>query len=369
MKIEIITMHAARNYGAVLQTYALQKYLEDLGNIVTVIDYKRKSQTNIGYIFTINNKYKKNLFYKIAYLLKTIVPKIKTTILFKKFVKRKIKLSSKEFLSKDEFLNSEHNADIYCVGSDQVWNPRANNGYDEMYFFDGLKEKKKISYASSIGVYDLNNQELTDLKKYLSGFSFVSFREKSSINILKNIGIDDAKNVLDPTLLLNRDQWMKFSSNDSYSEKYLLVYYFGNSNEIMKVAKKIATERGLRIRRISVGFEKIKNDDIVDRFITPEKFISLLLNADFVLTNSFHGTVFSINFEKDFFVYPTTEHNARFESAFDIFDLKSRNLREEENDYLINNLNIDFNPVRQILLNERNSSYEYIRKAIGYENK
>ena len=172
MKIAIITMHAARNYGAVLQTFALQEYCNKQGLSVEIVNYKRYNQTNIGYLFSINKKFQDSNLKKILFFIKTIIPKIKTTKLFSSFLKRRLNITKHEILVNSK-LNLIPQAEVYCVGSDQVWNPCANNGLDKMYFFDGVKGKK-ISYASSIGVQEVNDDTKNLYKKYLSSFDSVS---------------------------------------------------------------------------------------------------------------------------------------------------------------------------------------------------
>lgn len=364
MKIAIITMQAARNYGAVLQTYALQYFLEKMGKEVEIINYKLSNQTTKGYLLNINKKFNKNLITKLAYLAKTLYPKYITTRLFSDFQKRKLKLSEPVTLDKEKRCNFPK-ADIYCSGSDQIWNPRANGGFDKAYFLTGATGKK-ISYASSIGIHDLTDEESQTIKEYLREYSSISVRELSSIPILKKLGYQSVC-VLDPTLLLGKDEWSSFSEGKVEEEPYLLVYYFGNAKSILSIAKQIAYKRGLRIRRISVGFEKYNDDDVIEKFITPERFISLFLNAAYVITNSFHGTIFSINFEKQFLCYPTTENNARFDSVFQMFGLEERNLRNYSSEEYNELSDIEYARVLKILEEKREESYVFLQHALRYE--
>ena len=367
MKIAIITMHAARNYGAVLQTYALQHYCEKIGYDAEVIDYKLPNQTTKGYLLNINSKFKKNVFLKTAYLAKTVLPKCITTKLFSDFIKRKIRTT--EPVKIEDGGIKYPKADVYCAGSDQIWNPRANGGFNSAYFLKGARGKK-FSYASSIGIDSLTPSEQSEIKEYLKDFNYISVRELSSIPMLNQIGYSPVC-VLDPTLMLNKDEWNDFSNDfekeEVNGEAYLLVYYFGNAKAVMNYASQIAKKRGLKIRRISVGFEKYSNDVIVERYITPERFVSLFSNASYVVTNSFHGTVFSINFEKQFLSYPTTENNARFASVFQMFGLEDRNLRLYSADEAVMLSDIDYTSVSAMLENKRKDSFEYIKCALHNE--
>lgn len=361
MTIAFITMHAARNYGAVLQTYALQQVLESLGHQTVVINYRRKNQKLWNYLFHTNKKFKQNIIYRSAFIFKTIIPKIRTSILFSQFILRHISLSP--IVKCGNKIESKVNADLYLVGSDQVWNPQANDGFDSMYFLNDCKGKK-ASYASSIGIYELNASERKYIKEKLQHYQRVSIREISSILLLDQLGIK-AECVLDPTLLLNRDDWEHLAVPINVENNYLLIYYFGNANGIMHIAKKIAKKRGLRICRISVGFEKYPEDELIVRFVSPEQFIYLFLHTSFVITNSFHGTAFSVNFCKEFLCYPTTEHNARFESILQMFDLKNRNLRKMSTEILDNLESINFVLVQEILQKQRSKSIQYIEEVLS----
>lgn len=364
MKVAIITMHAARNYGAVLQTYALQHYFEEMGNEVEIIDYKLPNQTTKGYLFNINSKFNKNPILKMAYLAKTLYPKYITTKLFRDFQRRKLKLSEPVAFDKEKRWNFPQ-ADLYCSGSDQIWNPRANGGINSAYFLDGVTGKK-ISYASSIGIRDLTDEEGKKIKEYLKDYSCISVRELSSIPILQHLGYQPVC-VLDPTLLLGQEEWRYFSDVQIEEKPYLLVYYFGNAKSILNIASQIAQKRDLKVRRISVGFEKYSNDDVIEKFVTPERFVSLFLNASYVITNSFHGTIFSINFEKQFLSYPTTENNARFDSVFQMFDLQERNLRKYSGEKYKELSDIDYARVSRVLKEKREESYVYLKRALRHE--
>lgn len=360
MKVAIITMHAARNYGAVLQTYALQKFLQDKGAQVEIIDYRRKNQELVGYLFNVNTKFKNSKFMSVLFILKSFIPKLCTSCLFSKFLKRKINLSSK--VGETDNIRDKINADVYCTGSDQVWNPLANSGFDPMFFLRGTFPK--VSYAASIGLHNLELQYHVQMREYLESYKAISIREQSSLAILKNLGIK-GECVLDPSLLLTNNDWDKFATLcNRVPKKYLLVYYFGNTASIMKIADKIAKDKGFKIVRISVGFENYKEDDVVLRYLTPEEFVGVFSKASFVLTNSFHGTAFSINYSVNFLTYPTTEHNARFDSILDLFNLQSRNIRLLHDPVYASHESIDWNRVNQILEEKRILSYQFIENNI-----
>ena len=133
----------------------------------------------------------------------------------------------------------------------------------------------------------------------------------------------------------------------------------------METAVKVAKRKNLRICRISVGYETYSNDDIVFRFITPEQFVSLFHRSSFVITNSFHGTTYSINFSKQFLVYPTTDKNARFDSILQMFHLEDRNIRQLNVNQVDEIKEIDYSLVQNELNNQRKKSFQYLIDALA----
>lgn len=356
MKVAIITMHAARNYGV-----APQNYIETHGNECVIMDYQLPNQSTRGYLLNINGKFRKNAVTKLAYLMKTFLPKCLTTKLFHAFLNRQLHLS-RPVRVRNGRPEDVPEADVYCAGSDQIWNPRANGGFHPMYFLEGINGKK-ISYASSIGIDRFTEDEKTAVQGYLQGFEHISVRELSGVPMLEELGYH-ADCVLDPTLLLEQKDWMEFAGEKISGEPYLLVYFFGNAKVVMNTATEIAKKRGLKIRRIAVGFEKYSTDQIVERFISPEHFVALFLNASYVITNSFHGTVFSVNFKKQLLVYPTTERNARFESVFRMFGLEGRNLRALDDEQVLNLHDVDYSAVFEKLEEMRKRSGVWLNNAL-----
>lgn len=361
MNVGIITMHAARNYGAVLQTYALQEEIRRMGFAAEIIDYRRSNQTELGYLFDINKNYKNNLIRKVMFFSKTFFPKIRSSHIFSDFRKRKLYLSEKTFVGPNP---EEHFPvyDVYCVGSDQVWNPNANNGFDANYFLEKV-QGKKISYASSIGTDELSDNDLQYIKVHTGDFSYISVREISSVYLLRKVGIE-CVNVIDPVFLLSPNEWLNFAELRA-RDKYLLVYYFGNAEKILLRAKKIADSRNLKIVRISVGYERYHGDQFVERFITPEQFVGLFANAEAVITNSFHGTAFSIIFKKQVYIHPVSDKNTRFESIMKLFNLQQRNIRNMDDSSMLKLPDINYDSVSDILHEKIELSEAYLRKALN----
>ena len=250
-KVGIITLHRVVNYGSVLQTYALQEKVKELGHDVEIIDYYPERLTLIGMLKRIKNKGDK---FKKSFLIRNtarviIFPSylIRFHIFFS-FLKKYIKMSSGTYKTHDEIRNTKFDYDVYCTGSDQVWNSGWNEQFDYPYYLDFVPDdKKKIAYAASFGKSKLNDDEIELTKKYLSRYNNISLRELSGVKIVENLKIKNSVNVLDPTLLLNGEEWRKISSNKFKNEDYILVYNLNRNKNIDNYAKNLSIKTGLKI--------------------------------------------------------------------------------------------------------------------------
>lgn len=293
MNVGIITFHNGSNYGAALQTYALQKALVKYTKNVYIINYQNRFiMKGLDVI-----RLEKSL-HGIYYFL--------IDILY--FRRNKVKIKNfKEFFrfynlsmpySRDFLKNKIVPYDVVVCGSDQIWNPRLTGGYDEIYFGKLNGVKSVISYASSMGNYKFDdislNMQLSDL---LSHIEKISVREKSKE--IKSIVESEVIELCDPTLLLTFEEWKNGLGLKEKHEKYLLVYCMTDSRKVIEYAKRIGKKRALKVYYIGNSiFKHIGVKYIYD--IGPKEFVELFYNASYVVTNSFHGTAFSANFGKQF---------------------------------------------------------------------
>lgn len=323
-KIATLTFHRAINYGAALQTYALQKSIQKLGYDTEVMDYR------CDFLESLHNPYSFKLYRTPLHFLYA---------LYKNRIKRDNRKSFREFLQKNVTLSSvvydksnlksaEQIYDAFIVGSDQVWNCNCTK-FDKTYFLDFVEDKnKKYSYAASIGI----NLETDELKKeyqrLLSDYKVLNVREEQGRQELASMGLE-AQVAIDPTLLLDKKEWLKLAQKPSklkFDEKYLLVYVIVETPTIFERAKKIAAQHKLEIIYINEMFfnkSGVKNLNGV----TPTEWLWLFANADFIVTNSFHGTAFSVNFEKQFAVEPLpvkTNVNSRIYDFLNLVGLSDR---------------------------------------------
>ena len=352
MAIRIITFDKAINYGAVLQTYALYNKLKRLDSNTFVIDYEN---CYIKDAFTVKRppvrlgigKFLDDLFYAIQLFFK----KAK----FKRFRKRNLRYNEDKYDSKSK----------YITGSDQVWNYRLTD-FDKAYFLDFVQDNsKKYSYAASFGFDVIPDEYLEEYKKLLMDFNRISVRENQGAAIIKKLTGKDVPVLLDPTFLKNKNEWLKMIKYKSYSKKYILMYLMVESKTIIEFAKKLSEEKGLELlyicdaRNKSIKFAKYL------RRVGPEEWINLFLDAEFIITNSFHGIAFSINFNKLFFTELLPEKfkvNSRIKNILDLFKLRDREIVNGKNNNV--DKSIDYNKVNEILEKEKQKSIEYLKSIV-----
>ena len=358
LKIGILTFHYTNNYGASLQSYALYKYLKNKNYNVNIIDYQNpKMERDFNNVNSLNNgviDYLKNLiFYSHS--------NRKRKQGFISFLNN-VCLSQHHISDKKELAKQSNDYDLIFVGSDQVWNYTIT-GEDYSFFLDFPTRASKNSYAASFGLSQLDDEHSAIIGKMIKQFDNISVREYQGKEIVKLISGRESKIVADPTFLLNKDDWSIFCKERPIKQRYLLIYCFGLTDSIIKVANDVAKERGLKVVHIDGSFSMtIKNRWIRLHGLSPSDWVNALYYADFIITNSFHGTAFSINFEKDFLVEllpPPAKVNSRLINILSMMRLENR---------LINNGNwsksgIDYTEARGILEKLRNDSYLFIEKA------
>ena len=357
MKIATLTFHRTTNYGALFQTFALQKVLESIGYETEVLDYR----SNI-----IEARYKKP---SIAYF---ISPKNIAKILFKNsFIRnnsktfanfsKKIKLSPIVYdASNIQSANALY--DRFIVGSDQVWNWECM-GVDSNYLLGFADSNKKISYAASFGITKIPQKLEEWYKHFLVNFKSVSVRECSGKKIYNQLTNKECTVVLDPTLLLNED-WVKIAHSIErvISEKYVLVYLMKETPSIFKSAKLYACTHGYRVIYINdrlFGHLGVKSL----YYTSPEQWLNLFYYAECIFTNSFHGTVFSINLHKNFWIEtlpPPSKVNSRILDILDMFGLKDRIIDKRS---VLEDTPIDYRKADEILDKQRHISIEFLKNV------
>ncbi|MED4209306.1 polysaccharide pyruvyl transferase family protein [Priestia megaterium] len=366
MKICTITCHDVYNHGASLQAYGLMKYLMNCGHEVEIIDYKPDYLSNHYKLLDINNpKWEKNIVTKLIYLTLKIpgrVSGLKRKKAFDRFTSQYLKLTKSRFNSNEELKKNLPYADAYLCGSDQIWNTLHRNGKDPAFYLDFVpNEKIKASYAASFATDTISDQYKLIVKERVERLGGVGVREKSGVEILRRLDINKAVNVVDPVFLLGQEEWNNIGTRE-FKEKYILIYDFDNSDLIKKMAKQISKEKGYKIYTINQS--KLKYADEYYIFDGPETFVSLVRNAQYVMSNSFHAAVFSIIYEKDFVIVNRKEAiNTRMRDLLDDLKLNNRLVNE---DYKLNQLleKVDYKESKKMLNEKIEFSKSYLEGVL-----
>lgn len=363
-KVGLITMHNVFNMGAVLQSYALQRVINENNGECEIIDYIPNLRKGYRNYFPKNQGL--NKLRRTASWIKWLPQRIKWKKPYQEFIQEHLILSNATFFEDNEIYHYPFKYDVFVTGSDQVWNPSSTDGVSPYYFLDFVKGHDKVSYAASISNSSLSELETRKITEFLKDFKSISVREMQAIELLsplvKDISIDF---VLDPTFLLNQKQWndIALESKIHISEKYLLIYMLGDVPFMLDIAKEIANEKNLKIVKFGWDFIKQRNVDYNCSFKKPQDFIKLFINADYVVTNSFHGTAFSINFNKDFISIPSSKGNPRFISILNTLNLYDR-LYIENTDIKKYIKSIDYTKTNIILNELKEKSLCFIKDNI-----
>lgn len=363
MKIGILTFHCAHNYGAVLQCYALQETLKSMGHNVEVIDYRPRYLIEPYKPFNIRWFIRRNIFKAIMrFIQECSICKIRFNRykVFNAFINNKLNISNRVYkgIIPDKY-------DIYVIGSDQVWNKNLTKGGDPIYWgnFDVSSNRKKITYAASMEAQNIDADCVQQIRKCLDNFDFISVRENNLRDLLISIYNKKKINVvLDPTFLVEKNVWTNIMIKPK-RKKYVLIYEFVINENTTNIAKKIASEIGADVLDINVDFlNKDDNRGVSSLYdLSPEQFLGFFSEACFIITSTFHGTAFSIIFNKPFyFVKIGNNENQRVKTLLDNLDLSDRIISDKSSPKYID---IDYSKREKIMEKLRIKSLSYIKDA------
>lgn len=368
MQIKTITCHDVYNHGASLQAFALQSYLAGQAHEVEIIDYKPAYLSNHYKLFTVSNPKYDKFFIKYIYLLAKLPGRLislKRKKAFDRFTQNHLKLTPKRYTGNDALKADCPKADIYIAGSDQIWNTIFPNGKDPAFYLDFVPEsKKRISYAASFATEKIVEEYEDFVKKQVAKIDFISVREQTAVKILNGLNINSAIQVCDPVFLLENDKWNGLASV-LYHEKYMLVYDTEKSETLKKIS--IALAKKLNLKIYSAGAFKLSYANRNFQHSGPVEFVSLIKNAGYVISNSFHGTAFAIIFGKNFCVVNRSEAiNSRMQSLLESLGLEDRLATEHHNtDDLVKE--IDYSGVNSKLSEIVEGSKQFLQNAIQSE--
>ena len=359
MKIGLLTVHVGSNFGSVLQTVATAKILGEMGNEVEVINYIPPRMTIHGFI-----KKRKGILGKLKAIMGLPIMGINKQI-YGGFLKKNISLTKP--LYKKESIAEQCRYDAYIVGSDQVWNSIHNDGVDLTYYLDFDAPGKHIAFSSSFGRDTLPQKEFSIVTNLIKTFSHISTREDSGVKILNDMGIDTAIQTIDPTFLLSKEEWLYYATKRLIEEPYLLIYTPYNISDdsiIHKAAKTIAREKKLKIVTFGWDFRKDAQADKTMLFASPADFLSLMHHAEYVITNSFHGTAFSIILNKQFVVFPPSHFAIRIQSILEFMGLAGRFTQTHNNVKALLECPIDYTSVNKKISSAKRQALTYLKEAL-----
>lgn len=378
--IAIIThYHNSLNYGGCLQAYALSYFLTKCGYDVEQLCYDYSLETkkvNCTRTKKIFNKIKKIIKHPLMELIiypRYKVERTKSDSLnkhkeamrnFRNKIPHSVNVYNKETIS-----NVEERYDIFITGSDQVWN---FEWYHPAFFLDFVTQKPKISYAASMAVDSLNENQKILIKEHLKDFNAISVRENNALELLKDLTPILPIRVVDPVLLLDKEEWDNVSSERQIKDEYIFCYFLGNNKNERKIAKKFAKKKNLPI------VTAIFSNNVLDFYfgakrlygVGPEDFISLIKHSQYVFTDSFHAVVFSYIYKRQYFVFnreQTGVMNSRIISITNLFNASKRfcvGAEREKLKYVLSVEDIDYSKVNQSLDEIKTQSIEFLKRNL-----
>jgi len=368
-RIGIITIFRSNNYGAVLQAFALECFLREQGFDAEVIDYNEQDR-ELKFQSPIR-RIRHLLWHRLIY---NMLGGLRRTRKTAAFIAENFHLSPKRYSSRGELADAPPAYDIYITGSDQVWNP-FNTNNDPSYFLSfAPKSSRRISYAASFGLEALPAEFHAEYNERLHNYDLISVREREARNLVRELSGLDAELVLDPTLLLSADDWNRFAAPPVVSGKYILCYYMLNrpiNREEMRIAGELAKRTGWKV--IHLGLREYRRflpweNHIVDAGV--REFLSLVAHASFVVTNSFHGCAFSINYRKPFLAVTSKTHplKSRIETLLETMELKDRlHYIEDALPDLDGLSSLDYSVSEARIRKEQTESRAFLLKALSNE--
>lgn len=347
--IGILTFHRASNYGAVLQAYALQKVISDMGREAVIVDYRCRAVEEGHRPWGLFKRHK----FPIV-LLRCLVA-IRKDSLFGAFRRNRLVLSAQ--MSEDDLKKRGNEYALFVTGSDQVWNDTFS-GMDPVYMLTFADQNQRYSYACSLGFDSFPEETEQIYRERLAGMQCISVRENKAVDLIGQLGFP-ARVDLDPTLLLDRIKWEKLMKAPDYPEPYILVYTVNEDVHLLEAARRLSEKTGVKILYLNNQYKK--NRDIARiRYSTPEEYVGWFAGAEYVFTNSFHGTAFAVIFQKKLKVELETakKFNVRSRDLLMSCGLQQCVLKNNEEDMIFD---IDWAGTKRSLDAMRRRSLDYLR--------
>ena len=334
-KVSVITLQNIKNYGSMLQAYATQELLRDKGFEAEIVDYTRPIAKFWNHILGYSTK--DNILVRMVKTVILFPTELRYALLWKSFKKTHLNSSAISYTTNEELKANPPQADIYCSGSDQVWNSGWNGGLLREFFLDYVPVgKPKYALASSVGMNEFNDAEKQELRSLLQEFSSISVRETSAVDMIKGLGIDNVYAVMDPTLTKDAAFWRKLATAPKHKKPYILIYQLGKDHRVDEYAKSI----------------------LIPSF---EEFLTLFANASYVITDSFHATCFSINFNRKFWCILPDMYQGRIVDLLTMVDEKQRIVPVDYNNLDVK-AEMDYDHVNKVIAEQRKKTLAFYDK-------
>lgn len=370
MKAGIITINSAHNYGCMYQAWALRTYLEKIGLDAEIINYRYPEIDDIYQPFKVKKRFKKKLLQKLYVTYHKIRFKftgkenMRKYNLFEDFIANDLH-TTEVFTNfrelKDANLASRY--DVLITGSDQVWNSTITVGLKPAYFLGFAEDIKKIAYAPSIGKTSLKNYEKEFFKEFLKDYHAIGLREESAAELLAPLTDKELSVVLDPTFLLEISDYEKIRKPGRFNGKYIMVHVINEDTTVRPIAEALSKKTGLPVIH-NRSTARYSNE--LGRFndAGPGEFLSLVMNASYVVTNSFHATVFALMYKRDFFTIPHKKYPERMVHLLNICELSERLVSSPDALETIPSLSVDFDKTASLLKEAKTKSRNFLHDAL-----
>jgi hypothetical protein len=371
MKVGIITIHNHHNYGAVLQAYALNRTVRHLGHQCQTIDCDMDPESGRVFRWT---RYPGAMIPNLYIALNKNACK-RHDRRFRDFGQQHIPRTEIKYDTLEQMIDSPPRFEAYITGSDQVWRPsllERKIGEAFHLSFADPDRSKLIAYAPSFGVSQIPATHAPKIAAYLQRYHHLSAREKRGRELIQELAGRDAAQVLDPTLLLDIEEYKQILQPPTLSDEYLLLYPMELGHnlgflELVKKVKKLLSLPVVCVLPLQFSYQWLTVADTIILDAGPQEFLGLFSNASFVCTNSFHGTVFSILFRKNFLGFPHSGSNTRIHSLLELTGLLCRQTALLDPHHLRQLLDspIDYDEVRPFLQRSIDHSLQYLKDALS----
>lgn len=354
MKCSVITIHHIHNFGSVFQAYALARFLEINGYEAEIIDY-RPSYYDLG----------RNRLKTMVGRALNFPPFLKRKRKFESFIATREKLSPKRFTTLSELEAYYKNSDnLFIAGGDQLWNDYHPCGSDDAYKLTFAGSTKKLAYGTSMGRDNFSETELQKIASLVDSFASIMLREQSTVTLLKPYVKAPVEHVIDPVGLIDLKEYESIAVKPKINEPYAVMYLADSSELLDSAIEKLSKEMGLKIVHIC-GFKKKCYCDHFVKDAGPEEILGYILNADFVISASFHATLFSLLFQKQFVtLLPGEQTNARIKDVLTYVGLEDRILHNE-NELSQLDVKIDYSFATQKIEEFKKASEAALLKALS----